>query len=275
MTAPRPPRRAWCAAAALAAVIAVFVVHDHAGAGEPAQRRIPSAETRSGTDFLSPSLRAQSADELANPGMLWVTSGETLWREPPRAGAPSCASCHGESAASMMGVAARYPAVDRESGALLNLELRINDCRTRRQGAPALAWESPDLLGLTTFVAHQSRGVPIKVAVDGPARAHLEAGRALFATRQGQLNLSCAQCHDETWGKRLRGDVISQGHPTGFPIYRLDWQSAGSLQRRLRACSLGVRAEVLDFGAPEYLALELYLAWRAEGLAIETPALRK
>lgn len=93
--------------------------------------------------------------------------------------------------------------------------------------------------------------------------------------RQGQLNLACTQCHDESWGRKLRGDMISQGRPTGFPIYRLEWQSLGSLHGRLRACSLGVRAEVPNYGAPEYLALKLYLAWRARGMPIETPAIRR
>ena len=187
----------------------------------------------------------------------------------------ACAGCHGGDAASMNGVAARYPAVDVASGALMNLEMRINACRRRHQEAEPLGWETQPLVALTAFVAHQSRGTPIAVATDGPARTHLEAGRRLFTTRQGQLNLACAQCHDDSWGRRLRGDTISQGHPTGFPVYRIEWQTLGSLQRRLRACQLGVRAEVLDFGAPEYLDLELYLAARAEGLATETPAVRR
>jgi sulfur-oxidizing protein SoxA len=244
----------------------------------PAREEEPvftAGEKRSGSTFLSPALRAQQDDDGANPGMLWVAQGEQLWAEPAGASGKSCASCHGDAAASMKGVAARYPAIDAASGRLMNLELRINQCRSQRQGAPALAWESSELLALTSYVAFQSRGLPIKVAIDGPARPHFEAGREFFMTRQGQLNLACSQCHDDHWGRQLRGDTISQGHPTGFPIYRLEWQSAGSLQRRLRVCSLGVRAEVLDYGAPEYLALELYLAARAEGLPIETPALRR
>jgi sulfur-oxidizing protein SoxA len=236
---------------------------------------VEAGEKRSGTAFLSPELKAQQEDEGANPGMLWVAEGEKLWSAGAGPSGVSCASCHGAAATSMKGVATRYPTVDPASERLMNLELRINQCRTQQQGAAPLAWESQELLALTAYVAFQSRGLPIKVAIDGPARPHFEAGRALFMARQGQLNLACSQCHDDNWGRQLRGETISQGHPTGYPIYRLEWQSAGSLQRRLRACSLGVRAEVLDYGAPEYLDLELYLAWRAEGLPIETPALRR
>jgi L-cysteine S-thiosulfotransferase len=207
--------------------------------------------------------------------MLWVGEGEKLWRTPASSEGKSCATCHGDAEASMKGVATHYPRVDPQSGKLQNLELKINQCRTERQGAPAMPWESQDLLGATAYVAYQSRGLPIKVTIDGPARPYFEKGRELFNMRQGQLNLSCSQCHDRSWGHRLRGDTISQGQPTGFPIYRLEWQSAGSLDRRLRACNFGVRAELREHGAPEYLALELYLAWRAEGLPIETPAIRR
>ena len=264
--------RARCHACLAVAAVLGLALAVAARNGAPA---LEAADKRSGSAFLSPELKAQQDDEGANPGMLWVAEGEKLWATGAGASGKSCASCHGDAATSMRGVATRYPAVDPASGRLMNLELRINQCRTQRQGAAALAWESNELLALTAYVAFQSRGLPLKVAIDGPARPHFERGREFFMTRQGQLNLACSQCHDDYWGRQLRGDTISQGHPTGYPIYRLEWQSAGSLQRRLRACSLGVRAEVLDYGAPEHLDLELYLAGRAEGLPIETPALRR
>ena len=167
------------------------------------------------------------------------------------------------------------PLYDAKLQRLLNLEGRIQHCRAERQKAAPLAYESQELLALTALVAHQSRGVPMSVRVDGPARPFFEAGRALYYQRQGQLDLSCAQCHEDNWGKRLRAERISQGHANGFPIYRLEWQTLGSLHRRLRACFQGVRAEPFVSGAPELLALELYLAWRAQGLPIETPAVRR
>lgn len=233
------------------------------------------ARIASGSEFLSAELRARQADDAANPGMLWVGDGERLWQTVEGSGGKSCASCHGRAADAMRGVAARYPAVDKASGKLLNLELRINRCRTQHQGATALPYESDALLALTAYVAHQSRGMPLQVNITGDAAAFYEQGRAFFMTRQGQLNLSCAQCHDGQVGQRLRGDIISHGAGNGFPAYRLEWQALGSLHRRLRACSLGVRALQFDYGSDEYLSLELYLAKRAEGLPVETPAIRK
>lgn len=228
----------------------------------------------SGSTFLSESLRARQADDAQNPAMLWVDSGARLWQENQGASNKACASCHGDATSSMRGVATRYPLVDG-NGRLLNLEARINDCRTTRQQADALAYESDDLLSLTAFIAVQSRGMAMRVTTDGPARAFLARGKAYFDRRQGQLNLSCANCHVDHVGKRLRGDVISHGLPNGYPAYRLEWQSIGSLHRRLRACSLGVRAKRFPYGSPEYLSLELYLAARANGTKLEAPAIRR
>ena len=146
---------------------------------------------------------------------------------------------------------------------------------TQRQGAPALTRESDDLLALTTYVAYQSRGLPLAVSIDGAAREAFNRGRAFYTQRHGQMNLACTQCHDENWGKRLLIETISQGHPNAFPAYRLEWQSVGSLQRRIRACLFGVRAQMPLPGAPELTDVELYLAWRAQGLPLEAPGVRR
>lgn len=228
-----------------------------------------------GSQFQSPETRALQDDEARNPGMLWVENGGTLWTAAPDGGnGKSCASCHGDAAQSMKGVATKYPLV-HASGTLLNIEARINLCRTGLQGAKSLAYESNELLGLAAFVTYQSRGMPKSVSIDGPARPYFEQGKAFFQTKQGQLDLACTQCHDGLTGRNLRGDKISQGQSSGWPAYRLEWQTLGSLHRRLRACSLGVRAEQLPAGSTEYTALELYLAWRGEGLPLESPGVRR
>jgi sulfur-oxidizing protein SoxA len=148
-------------------------------------------------------------------------------------------------------------------------------CRERRQQAEPLRYESDELLALTAYVAMQSRGMPVNVSIDWQNRGHFEAGRAMFYRRLGQLNLSCAQCHQDNWGKKLGPETISQGHGNVYPIYRLEWQTVGSLHRKFRSCLSAVRAEMLPYGAPEYLDLELFMAWRSGGLPIETPGVRR
>jgi sulfur-oxidizing protein SoxA len=228
---------------------------------------------RSGFDEMGPATQAMQREDSQNPAMLWVQEGEQLWRTAPSASARSCASCHGEPAA-LQGAAVRYPAWDDTLRRPVDLGTRIDLCRQRHQGQPALPSEHEQLLALESFVALQSRGMAIAPPDDARLAPFLERGEALYRQRIGQLELSCAQCHDERAGGRLGSALIPQGHATGYPIYRLEWQGMGSLARRLRGCMTGVRAEPLAAGSVEMTELELYLARRAMGMALETPAVR-
>ena len=249
-------------------VLAGLLTADAVGA------EIPLAERRSGTSFMTPDTRAMQDDDTSNPGMLWVLDGEKLWARKTGAAEKACADCHNDARASMKGIAARYPAFDKALGRPVNLEQRINLCRVNQQQATPLAYESRDLLALTALVAQQSRGVAIETGSDPQLAPFIAKGRELFMQRQGQLNLGCTNCHDDNWDKRLAGSSITQAHPTGYPLYRLEWQSLGSLQRRLRACITGIRAQAYDFGAPELVELELYLMSRAKDMPLEAPAVR-
>jgi L-cysteine S-thiosulfotransferase len=235
---------------------------------------IPLSERKSGYQFLARETRAMQDDDTANPGMLWVLDGEALWNRKVGKANKSCADCHNDASTSMKGVAARYPAFNEAANRPIDLEQRINICRTDQQNATPLLFESNDMLALAGFVGRQSRGMPIALMDDERTKPFIQAGRAMFERRQGQLNLSCAQCHNDNWGAKLAGVSVPQGHPTGYPVYRLEWQAMGSLQRRLRNCLIGMRAQAYTFGAPEYVNLELFLMWRARGMAIETPAVR-
>ena len=233
-------------------------------AAAAAGAEIPLAERRSGYEFMGRETRAMQDDEITGPAALWLLDGEALWKG-------NCAGCH---ASGMRGVAARYPAFDPSRARPVNLEQRINACRVERQKAPAFAYESRELLALSAYIGRQSRGQPIADVLNEKTKPFVDAGRATFFRRQGQLNLACTQCHDDNWGKKLAGNPIPQAHPTGYPIYRLEWQGMGSLQRRLRNCMVGLRAEPYAYGSAEFVNLELYLMWRARGMKLETPAVR-
>jgi L-cysteine S-thiosulfotransferase len=228
-----------------------------------------------GSTFQSPEARQMQFDDFANPGLLWVERGQALWSEARGSSGKSCASCHGDAAQTMRSAAAHHPRYYASPGKVLDLEGRINECVTKNQGADAFKWESQELLALGTYVARQAKGERIDVAIEGPMRTAYEHGRAIYYERQGQLNLACTNCHDSNWGKTLLAEKISQGHPADWPAYRIEWQTLGSLQRRLRACYFGVRAELPDFGAPELVALEVYLAARARGLELSPPGVRR
>lgn len=232
---------------------------------------LTEADIQSGYAFLNASVQALQNDDFGNPGLLWVDRGAVLFSMSGDADT-ACSTCHTNR---LQGAAATYPKFDAVSDKVLNLEGRINQCRTKHQGLPSLQYESDELLALTAYVAHQSKGMPTQVDITGEAATAYAIGRDYFLSRRGQFNLSCHQCHTENWGKQLRGDTLSQGHGNGFPAYRLEWQSLGSLQRRLRDCDLGVRAEPLPYGDQTYIALELYLTHRSRGLEMESPAIRR
>jgi L-cysteine S-thiosulfotransferase len=233
---------------------------------------------RSGFEAMGKAVQAMQLDSAQNPGMLWVAQGETLWSKSESTGAAasqlSCQSCHIDPKQNMKGVAARYPAFDTKRQIPITLKQRINACRSDHQQLSAFAFESQALLSLEAFVAHQSKGLPIAPAKDARLASALERGKTLYNQPMGQLNMSCAHCHDLQAGKRLGSAPIPQAHPTGYPIYRLEWQGLGSLARRLRNCLSGVRAEPYTHGAIELTEIELYLANRAQGMLIETPAVR-
>ena len=251
-----------------AAVLALICTATHAQTAAPPDSR------RSGFDFMSPSTQAMQRDDTQNPGMLWVKDGEALWARKAGQSEKSCLTCHAAAASSMRGVAARYPAIGELSQRPVTLSQRINLCRQNHQHAQALPHESQDLLSLESYVAIQSRGLPVTPPADLRLEPFVQRGQQLYSRRLGQLNLSCAQCHDQLAGQRLGSSPIPQAHPTGYPVYRLEWQGMGSLQRRLRNCMTGVRAEPYAYGAQELVELELYLAERAKGMLLEAPGVR-
>jgi sulfur-oxidizing protein SoxA len=235
---------------------------------------IPPDARRSGYSFMGPDTRAMQDDDTSNPGMLFVLDGEALWRKKTGSADKACADCHGDARSSMKGIAARYPAFDKTLGRPVTLDQRINLCRANHQQATPLPYESRDILALSAFVGNQSRGVAITAGDDPQLKPFVEQGRNLFIQREGQLNLACTNCHDDNFDKHLAGSPITQAQPTGYPLYRLEWQTLGSLERRLRSCMTGVRAQAYVYGAPELVALELYLMTRARGMPMETPAVR-
>lgn len=230
---------------------------------------------RSGLDYQGEDIRRLQADDFANPAMLWVERGAAAWQRQQGAADKSCADCHGAAEQSMRGLAARLPGWDARLRRVSTLEARINACIVGEQQAPEPPPEAADAIGLQALIALQSRGMPLQVDVAGGARPLFERGRDLYNLRIGQMNLACTHCHDQQAGKTLLVETISQGQPTAWPAYRMEWQATGSLERRLRACFLGVRAEMPAYRSEDLLALQVFLARRAQGLALEAPGVRR
>jgi len=234
-----------------------------------------AGESYSGYLVSTKATRAMQDDDLQNPSMLWVDQGETLWSTKDGEAGKACADCHGDATKSMRGVGATYPKWNAEVGKVINLEQRIALCRTKNMKAKTWKYESDQNLGMTAYVRMQSRGMPVNVSIDGPAKAVYEKGKQFYYQRRGLLDMACANCHVDNAGNYIRSDLLSQGQTNGFPTYRLKWQKLGSLHRRFKGCNDQVRAEPYKRGSDEYVALELYLAHRGNGLKIETPSVRR
>jgi sulfur-oxidizing protein SoxA len=231
-------------------------------------------ELRSGYTYATPETRAMQDDDFVNPAMLWVDDGDVIWNTVDGAEGKSCATCHSDASDSMKGVATVYPKFDKKLGKMISLEQQFNVCRTERMKAKPWKWESHEMLSVTSYVRTQSRGMIMNVAIDGPTAPFFEKGKAFYNQRRGLLDMACANCHVDYAGGQVRANILTQGQSNGFPTYRLKWQKPGSIHRRFRGCNKQVRSTPYGYGSDEYVNLELFLAWRGNGLPVETPAVR-
>lgn len=230
-------------------------------------------EIISGWVYRTDETQAMQMDDFDNPGMLLVDAAAADWATVEGAAGESCQSCHGDPS-SMAGVRPAMPRYNEAAGDLWSLEEYINNCRTERMQAEALGWDSGEMKNMTALIALQSRGMPVNVAIDGPAAPYWEQGRDIYYTRFGQLELACANCHEDNYGNYIRADHLSQGQINGFPAYRLNTSGLVSIHNRFRGCIRDTRAETFAVGSPEFKALELYVASRGNGLSVEGPSVR-
>ncbi len=234
----------------------------------------PLSKIISGFEYRTKETQALQNDEIENPGMLAVERGAQLWSTAEGAAGKSCASCHKDAATTMKSVAATYPKWDAKLGKPVNVEQRINICRTNEMKAEPWKFNTEPLTSMTTFIKAQGKSEPVHVKIDGEMKPWFEKGKALFYQRNGQLDMSCASCHEKHYGQYLRSDYVSQGQINGFPTYRLAAQNMVPVHQRFYGCMFDIRAEPYAPLSDEFLALELYIAYRGTGLPVETPAVR-
>ena len=230
-------------------------------------------EVMSGWHFRSDETQAMEMDDFDNPGMIFVEQGVEIWNAVDGSERKSCASCHG-APEEMAGVKAVYPKWNEAAGEVRTLQMQVNDCRETRMGAKPWKTDKGDSIPMEALLASVSRGMPVNVAIDGPAQATWEKGKEIYYTRYGQLELSCANCHEDNYGNMVRADHLSQGQINGFPTYRLKNAKLNGTHGRFKGCVRDTRAETFSPGGPEFVALELYVASRGNGLSIEGPSVR-
>jgi L-cysteine S-thiosulfotransferase len=232
----------------------------------------------SGYVYLSPQLQTLQNDANRNPTALWLDRGKNLWQA-------QCQSCHADIY-TLKQSAVRFPRLAADGTRLINLEDQIARCQQRVAptgaaplSSPAASNDHEDVLALSAALHQAAKGELIEVMAPTEQKmqwqAHLDKGQQIYQTRMGRINLACMHCHDQKVGAQMRADTISQGHPTGFPIYRMGWQTLGSMERRLRACYSGVQATIPTPGSADLRDLELFMKVRANGMPLDGPSIRR
>jgi sulfur-oxidizing protein SoxA len=236
----------------------------------------PLPEVISGWHYRTDDTRVLQQDSFDNPGMLGIDEGEVYWNKVEGTEGKSCASCHDDASVSMAGVGSSYPKWSEKLGKPINVELQINDCRVDKMGAEPYKFDKGGQKPLTAYIKHQSLGEPVALNLEeGEMNKWWERGKETYYKRTGQLNLSCATCHEDNNGKYIRADHLSQGNVNGFPTYRLKQSNLISLHNRFRGCIRDTRAEYPAAFSDELMGLEVYTTWRGTGLSVETPAVRQ
>jgi len=227
----------------------------------------------SGWVFRSDETQAIQADDFDNPGFIFVDQAMAEFNTVMGSQGNSCASCHTTGDFEM--TRSTYPQWDEEAGTVQTVEMQIIECQTDRMGMDEpYGYDSQQMRNMSALVASEGRGQVVNVEIDGPAQSTWEQGREMYYTRYGQLELSCANCHEQNYGNNIRADHLSQGQINGFPTYRLKQANLVSVHNRFRGCIRDTRAETYSVGSPEFVALELYVMSRSNGLTIEGPAVR-
>ena len=176
-----------------------------------------------------------------------------------------------------IGIRQNYPYFDAKEGKVITLELALNRCR-EANGEPPFSYVGDEMAALTAYMAFTSRGKPFDIKIPDDPRA-LEAyqnGKRYFYTRRGQLNFSCATCHVQNPGERMRAEILAPalGILNAMPIYRSEWGGMGTISRRLTTCNSQIRGVPLEPQADEYRDLEYYLSYVSNGLPISGPGSR-
>ncbi len=208
------------------------------------------------------------------PYELNIDKGKKLFNTPFKNG-KTYASCFRNGG---IGIKQDFPYYDSATGKVVTLESAINDCRTKN-GEKPLKWKKGPIADISAYMAYTSRGnkINVKIPAEEGALAAYERGKAHFYAKRGQLNMSCADCHQWNAGNRIRADLLSPalGHPSHFPVYRSKWGGLGTLHRRYGGCNKQVRAKPYKAQSDEYKSLEYFHTYMSNGLELNGPGARK
>lgn len=240
----------------------------------PAPDFLDIDEVISGWVYRTVETQSLQMDDFDNPGMIFVDQALDDWDEVNGTEGKSCASCHEGGPEEFAGLRTVLPRWNEDAGAVWTMEDYINNSLVEYMGAEPWKVGKAQMNAMVALISLQSRGMPMDVAIDGPAAETWALGEEIYYTRVGQLDMACANCHEDNYGVMIRADHLSQGQSNGFPAYRLKNAKLNGIQSRFSGCMKNIRATPFAVGGPEFTALELYVASRGNGLSVEGPSVR-
>ena len=236
---------------------------------------VPTEEFANGAySFDKIGRESWEAIEEFPPYEIHIDDGQEMW-DKPFANGKTYKDCFPKGPA----IAQNYPHWDKKKSMVMTLPLALNNCRKANAEKP-LKYKKGSINNILSYIASESRGHKTNVVVpmDDPAAvAAYNEGKDFYFTRRGQLNMSCASCHVQNAGNKIRSENLSMlyGHTTHFPVYRSKWGTVGTLHRRFTGCNKQVRAKPFKAQGQEYRNLEYYMTAMSNGLELNGPGARK
>ncbi len=243
-----------------------------------------------GQNTMDEIIRYRQMLKEANPAELLELEGEEIWTTPAGPENSALEQCDlGLGPGVLRGAYAQLPRYFPDTDRVEDVESRLVTCRMQLQGLTreeaTRGWHVPGSQNeaLVTFVATQSRGIPIDVPATHPREAEMyEVGQELFFRRSGPLDFACATCHGlEDRRIRLqelpnlstrRGAQVSMAQ---WPAYRVSQGVVWTMERRLIDCIRQMRWPEPEFLSDVVIALQVYMQHKASGATLEAPGIKR
>ncbi len=182
-------------------------------------------------------------------------------------------------------IGGEYPYFDEIKKEVVTLTSMINKCITD-SGEKKWNEKKGKMAILQSYIAYETKEAEKQVNIkieSSEAAAAYERGKEAYYTQRGYLKLSCATCHVQGAGQRVRNESMSQllGHTTHFPVFRLKWgkdvvaNGLGTLERRMTGCNKDQGEKPHKAGSQWMKELLYFMSYMSNGMNIDGPDIRK
>ncbi|NCB11234.1 MAG: sulfur oxidation c-type cytochrome SoxA [Erysipelotrichia bacterium] len=175
--------------------------------------------------------------------------------------------------------AGTYPYYDKNKKELISLTKAVNDC-LRANGEKEWGTKKGPMAEFQAYWVNESKEAGKKFDIKINSKAEKEAyerGKEYYYSQRGYLKLSCATCHIQGSGQRVRNEVLSPllGQVTHFPVLRLKWTDIGTVERRLSGCVVDQGQVPPKDESQTMIELLYFLAYMSNDMPVDGPDVRK